>query len=200
MRLYNYEKKGLLVIALFAALTLLIPKLYSREEVSHFYFPVDYGKDTVIHPKRSVYRYSYGRKEYRCDTSRKIEIIELNAADSVTLVQVKGIGGYTAAKILRYRKQLGGYTDYSQLRELNMRYFETDSFRHILKVTPSLVSKRNLDTMEFKEVLRHPYLEYEDVKEIFNAKRRYGRVSFDTLHLHGILPLHKLQRIKPYFE
>ena len=57
-----------------------------------------------------------------------------------------------------------------------------------------------MDSMSFKAILRHPYLEYEDVQLIFNAKRKYGHISIDVLEKQNILAGYKLKKIKPYFK
>ena len=127
------------------------------------------------------------------------EPIELNSADSTTLVEIRGIGPYYAAKIIRYRERLGGYYRTEQLKDLRMTYFNVDSSAHLFTVNPGLIRKKDLNTLTFKEVLRHPYLEYEDVKLIFNAKNKYKKISMDTLEKRKILPVYKLKKIKPYF-
>ena len=86
-----------------------------------------------------------------------------------------------------------------QLKELRMTYFNVDSSAHLFTVNPGLIRKKDLNTLTFKEVLRHPYLEYEDVKLIFNAKNKYKKISMDTLEKRKILPVYKLKKIKPYF-
>src|SRR5690606_29277326 len=59
--------------------------------------------------------------------SKKINrIIELNAADSAALVEVKGIGPVLASRILQYRSRLGGFREVAQLREV----FGIDSTRY----------------------------------------------------------------------
>ena len=54
--------------------------------------------------------------------------------------------------------------------------------------------------MSFKSVLHHPYLVYEDVQLIFNAKRKFGKINYSILESQKILPLFKLKKIKPYFK
>ena len=54
--------------------------------------------------------------------------------------------------------------------------------------------------MSFKSVLHHPYLVYEDVQLIFNAKRKFGKIDYSTLESQKVLPLFKLKKIKPYFK
>lgn len=124
----------------------------------------------------------------------------MNLADSLTLLRIKGIGPYYAHRILTYRERLGGFCDVNQLKELNMTYFNVDSSASLLTADPALIRKKDLQSLTFKEILKHPYLEYEDVVLIFQAKKKYGSVAYDTLRSHRVLPAHKLRKIKPYFR
>ncbi|MEI8279163.1 MAG: helix-hairpin-helix domain-containing protein [Bacteroidota bacterium] len=45
-------------------------------------------------------------------------LIDLNAADSITLIDLKGIGPKIAHRILDYRRNRGKFTDIGQLREI----------------------------------------------------------------------------------
>ena len=126
--------------------------------------------------------------------------IELNTADSSTLVKARGIGPYYAAKIIRYRERLGGFHTTKQLKELKFQYLDIDTLLSRFTVNPNLIQQKDLDTMTFKAVLKHPYLAYEDVQLIFNAKRKFGKINFSILNTEKILPLYKLQKIKPYFK
>jgi hypothetical protein len=126
--------------------------------------------------------------------------IELNSADSVTLVKVRGIGPYYASRILRYREQLGGFYSVNQLKDLKLTYLSVDTLLPLFTVDAGRVRKKAMDTMSFRSLLRHPYLEYEDVVLIFNAKRAAGdTLYFSLLEEKGVLVPQKLKKIKPYF-
>ena len=47
-------------------------------------------------------------------------VIDLNTADSATLVRLKGIGPVTAGKIVARRKKKGPYTNLEQLKEVGV--------------------------------------------------------------------------------
>ena len=126
--------------------------------------------------------------------------VELNTADSVTLVGIRGIGPYYASKILRYRKQLGGYHSPRQLKDIKFQYLDIDTLLPRFTANPAFIRKRELDTMSFKAILHHPYLQYEEVQLIFNAKRKFGKINYSILESEKILPLFKLKKIKPYFK
>lgn len=115
-------------------------------------------------------------------------------------MKVRGIGPFYASRIIRYRERLGGYYSVKQLKELKMKYFNVDSCASLFTVDQSLILKSDLDTMSFKAILKHPYLEYEDVQMIYNAKRKYGHLSYAVLEEHKVLAPHKLKKMKPYFQ
>ena len=46
------------------------------------------------------------------------QLIELNQADSLQLISIKGIGPFYSKQILKYRKQLGGFLNYNQFSEI----------------------------------------------------------------------------------
>ena len=54
-------------------------------------------------------------------------IINLNTADSGTLVRLKGIGPVTAGKIIAWRKEHGSFTNINQLLEI--RHFPDATFK-----------------------------------------------------------------------
>lgn len=183
MLLYHYEKRGLWVLTTLIVGMVVLPRQFSGERNAFFLL------EDVVLPDTTLRQ-----------TAEQAEALELNTADSLALVRVRGIGPYYARRILNFRERLGGFYSVSQLKELKMTYFNPDSSAIPLKADPTLIRKRELDSLPFKEVLKHPYLEYEEVVLIFQAKRKYGRVTYDTLRKHGVLPAHKLRKIKPYFR
>ena len=106
--------------------------------------------------------------------------LELNTIDSTTLVRVPGIGAGTAHAILHYRRQLGGFYSTDQLRE---RITWDGALPYIDKwcnewfyVDEYFMQKMKLNTLSFKELVHHPYLNFEDVKAICRWRDRYGAV------------------------
>jgi DNA uptake protein ComE-like DNA-binding protein len=128
--------------------------------------------------------------------------LELNAADTSDLVQCTGIGPSFAGRIVAYRKLLGGYSNKGQLLEVtgmdSARYF---MFRDQVWVDPELVVKMNINSVEFKEMLRHPYFEFYLVKAIFNY--RDGKKIIDSVGELRVLPEmypELFEKISPYLE
>lgn len=101
------------------------------------------------------------------------KIIELNSADSLMLLEIKGIGPSFAKRILKYKTLLGGFVRTEQLKEVYGFTEEMyDQIGSQISVNPALIKKLNLNTDDFKTVNKHPYLSYELSKLIFNAKRK----------------------------
>lgn len=185
MLLYHYEKKGIWVLTSLILCLLVLPRQFLRSRNNFFLLEEIVLPDTndLLLP----------------EPEEKI-VLELNETDSNSLIKIKGIGPYYAHRILSYRKRLGGFYTVRQLKELNMTYFNVDSSAHLFRVNPGLIRKKDLNTLSFKEILRHPYLEYEDVVLLFQAKKKYGKINCDTLEKRKILPFYKLKKIKPYFR
>ncbi len=101
--------------------------------------------------------------------------IEINSADSISLLALYGIGPYFSQRIIKYRNLLGGYYSTSQLLEVygmdSIRYL---GFSHDTRVDTNLVQKINLVTVVFRDLLRHPYIQYEMVKSFIQIRDRHG--------------------------
>lgn len=184
MPLYHYEKQGLWILTTLIVFLLVLPRQFSGSRDAFFLL------EAVVLPDTNLPQIAEDSPA----------VLELNRADSLALLRIKGIGPYYARRILAYRERLGGFCDVNQLKELNMTYFHVDSSASRLTADPALIRKKDLQSLSFKELLRHPYLEYEDVVLIFQARKKYGTVAYDTLRTHRVLPAHKLRKIKPYFR
>ena len=177
------EKKGIITLGILTMALFVLPRTIHKSECPVFLIPYSRLSDTTQ------------------TVSPKPLVIELNSADSTALVSIRGIGPYYASKILRYREQLGGFHATRQLNEMKFQYLNNiDSLLPHFSVNPALIRKKELDTTSFKSVLHHPYLVYEDVQLIFNAKRKYGKINYSILEPQKVLPLFKLKKIKPYFK
>jgi len=84
--------------------------------VNDFYNTI---KEYVIIPKIDKLQDSNkDRKANNYQPPAIVQIIELNQADSLQLISIKGIGPFYAKQILKYRKELGGFYTYFQFSEI----------------------------------------------------------------------------------
>ncbi len=101
--------------------------------------------------------------------------IELNTADSAKLVKLRGVGPVYAKRIINYRNLLGGFYSKDQLKEVYD--FPEETFLgiqdHIYVDTLKLLKLR-INFLEFPELLKHPYLDINDVKLIVNTRESSG--------------------------
>jgi len=136
--------------------------------------------------------------KYKQDTL----IIELNSADSASLLVLHGIGPSYAGRIIKYRELLGGFINVEQLKEIRgLDSIRFNQFRDQVTVNPVPVRKIDLNSVAFKEMLKHPYFEYYLVKEIFNYKDEIK--AYDSVGQLRKIPVmyeELYQKIAPYLK
>ena len=131
--------------------------------------------------------------------------ISLNETDTTEWKKVPGIGSSFSRRIVKYRSLLGGYVSINQLKEV---YGVTDElfdaiapFIHEEDVDITDFVKININQLEFKEILAHPYINYEQTKAIVNLRRRTGAItSTNQLAMLDEFTSEDIERITPYLE
>lgn len=105
-------------------------------------------------------------------------IIELNGADSARLIAVPGLSPYMISRILKYRNRLGGFISKDQLSEIYGMNPETlGKFLKYFSVDSTLIKKINLNTCDFKDLMKHPYGSYAIAKAICKFREKYGKIK-----------------------
>lgn len=111
-------------------------------------------------------------------TSKPIPVVDLNTVDSATLVELPQIESYTAARIVAYREKLGGFIKKEQLLEVKgvdeARYNVVEPY---IKIGEASVTKIDVNRADFKTLVNHPYLNYNQVKRIFNQREKRGMIK-----------------------
>ncbi len=104
----------------------------------------------------------------------------VNSADKSELQNSIHTPEYLTERILSYRDLLGGYVSTDQLREV---YGLNDSNYIIIEqyilIDTSEVKKFDINSVEFKELLKHPYFDYNTTVAIFNTRNKVQ--GFDNL-------------------
>jgi DNA uptake protein ComE-like DNA-binding protein len=113
----------------------------------------------------------------RTDKLAEGETIFLSTTDAAEWQKIPGIGNTFADRIVRYKNRLGGFSSVYQLREVNG--IDEELFA---RISPFIehradIRKLQINQLEFRELLAHPYLEYEQVQVITNLRRRIGNIS-----------------------
>jgi len=109
---------------------------------------------------------------------KKDTIIELNTADTTSLKLIRGIGSYLAKQIVRYRDELGGYCDVSQLLEIKAISSQIfDKISQNLTVDKSLIRPININHASVSQMSRHPYMRAEQAKQLYDYRRTMIRLK-----------------------
>lgn len=109
---------------------------------------------------------------------KKPKLIEINSADSIALDELPGIGLVFARRIIKYREMLGGFAFPSQLREVyGMDSARLSGFIKLIRIDTSALRRLDLNKATFKELLAHPYLEYDHVKAIVKFRDKKGLIG-----------------------
>lgn len=129
------------------------------------------------------------------------EKIFINNSDTTDWKKVPGIGSSYASRIVKYRALLGGYVSIEQLREVygmdDERYESIISYIDV----DELVTKLSVNKLEFKELLKHPYLNYKQVQAIVNLRKKKGDIkSMNELYILNEFTDDDIARIEPYLE
>lgn len=135
-------------------------------------------------------------------TMSQIQPIDINRADSAQLLPLPGIGPVFAGRIIKYRNLLGGFVHVDQLGEVYGMPGETiDRIRNRLWIDSSAIRKIRIDSASFGELLRHPYLEYEDVKALVEYRKFKGDITTAReLSENHVLPDSTINSIDGYLE
>lgn len=126
--------------------------------------------------------------------------IDLNLADSGSLVRINGIGPTLAHKILQRRKALGGFLKYEQLNEVYR--FPDTTFRTLkerLVINIKSVKRLKLNTCNYEELSAHPYIGSTMAKNIILF--REGLKHYDNIEQLRQVPLmndENYRKIAPY--
>lgn len=124
--------------------------------------------------------------------------ININTADSTELQKIPGVGKYYAAKIVKYRNRLGGFISVKQLSEI--RGLPQDIVRHVI-IDHEPTKKMLINQLTFGQLLRHPYLNFEQVRAILDYRKNYGPISeFGDLKTYSAFADSDFIKLEPYID
>ena len=128
-------------------------------------------------------------------------IVELNQADTLTLKKIPGIGSTFARRIVGYRELLGGFYTVEQLAEVygidEERY---NSLSLWFKVDTTRIRPLPVNQLSYKELLRHPYLNSSQVRQLDRLRRKAPLQSWNDFILLEEFSTVDYQRLRPYLS
>ncbi len=167
----------------------LSPKLYEDIE-NYILIPAkEYKKDSVFATR------TYEKKTYTK------ELVEINSADSLSIVFLKGIGPGFTKRIIKYRTLLGGFHSVNQLKEV---YGMTDSVFVLLssqiKLDAGGITKIPINAIDFNSLRKHPYFNFQLAQAIINFRNKHGKLTEEDIKALGVFSEEKLKLILPYLS
>lgn len=141
----------------------------------------------IVIPQRTpnvANRSSEWKKDEQTDSKSEkkealpIPMVEINTVDSATLVALPKVSPYLASRVLGYRERLGGYVQLEQLLEVkgldSIKFEAMSPYLQLERMEPVKV---DVNRDDFKDLLRHPYLGYEQVKTIVRYRESRGMIK-----------------------
>lgn len=99
------------------------------------------------------------------------QTIDINTADTSQLKMIPGIASKRAARIVAYRRSLGGFVNVEQAMEAIEL---PDSVLKYMSVSPVEIRKINVNKLSVQQLMKHPYLNFYQAKAIFEHRRNKG--------------------------
>jgi competence protein ComEA len=126
--------------------------------------------------------------------------VDINTADSATLVSLPGIGPAFASRIVKYRNKIGGFARTNQLMEVYG--FDEEKFSMLesrVIVGQGVFSKINLNTASTKDLQKLPYLDFYMAKAIVDRRISKGKYT-DVNQVREITLIYDqiFEKMKPY--
>ncbi|MBB6500494.1 ComEA family DNA-binding protein [Pedobacter cryoconitis] len=151
--------------------------------------------EKIAKPERRNFSGSYPVKE-------KMVLVPLNTADTLQLMEIKGVGPVFARRIFKYRQRLGGFYKKEQLMEVfgldSLKYLE---IRDQISLDDHALVRINLNTAMFDDLKNHPYLKYKQINAIIQFRKQHGNYgNIADLKKVAILSVETIERLAPYIS
>lgn len=143
-------------------------------------------------------------EEVKEEVVQEMEPLDLNRADSASLVEVKGIGPATARNIIKYRKLIYFFHSLDQLSEVwGVRPENLERMLPALKVEGGFENYPHIEvnTANVEELAKHKYLGFKEARLIVAYREQHGSYSStaDLQNIHSV-DASLWKRLEPYLR
>jgi DNA uptake protein ComE-like DNA-binding protein len=158
-----------------------------------------YGVDSAFYDQMKDFLLLEEKQDPSSERMEELHI-ELNQADSSSLVQLPGIGTYFAGRIVRYRNILGGFYSIRQLMEVyGMSEDKFAKIQHFIYTDTSFIQPVRINFADERSLDRHPYINRQQATNIIKLRSAQGAFQrSDELFTKGIFDKAAYENIKPY--
>ncbi|MFT6066396.1 MAG: DNA uptake protein ComE-like DNA-binding protein [Paraglaciecola sp.] len=151
--------------------------------------------NSISQPRKAQ---SYSKKT---DNKKAVSTTDINKATAEDLQTISGIGPAFSERIIKYRSKLQGFSFNNQLYEVwGLEIEVVDRVLSIFKINQKpIIKKINVNIVEFKELLKNPYINYDLCIKIFNYRDEVAELQ-NISELKNIkdFPLDKYDQIVLY--
>ena len=129
-------------------------------------------------------------------------VVEINAADTLELDKIKGVGPAFARRIVKYRERLGGFHSKEQLFEVyGVDTLKYNEIKDQIRINEEGIKKININTADFEALKNHPYLKYKQINAIIQYRKQHGMYSgIADLKKVLILSPQTIEQLTPYLQ
>ncbi len=128
------------------------------------------------------------------------QLVNLNRANKEELMLAKGIGNVFSDRIIEHRERTGGFVSVSQLTEIyGIDHEWLENYEDQFVAEPSSINQININTIRFKELLKHPYFSYSQTQLIINYREQHGKFSsIEQIREFNLIKPKHYRKIAPY--
>ena len=128
--------------------------------------------------------------------------LDINTATAEEFESLRGIGAYTAGKIVEYREWLGGYVSVDQLLEARgVRAENIEGLRDRLTVASGPAPSIRVNAAASFDEWRHPYLKWKKAKVLLAFREQHGPYGVpEDLLRTKVISEEELARLRPYLD
>lgn len=176
-----------------------LAKLYSLrpQDVERLTPFVQIEQEQINPPVQQENAYNNRRKE----SFRKV-LINVNAADTNSWMEVRGIGPVFSKRIVKFRDALGGFHDINQLKEVyGIPEDILDRIHGQIQFKPNSHKRILINQISIDSLAKHPYVRYKRARTIINYRVQHGNFK-ELADLKKILSLDEefFIKIEPYLD
>ncbi len=148
------------------------------EQLESFIVLPDVSRSVRTNREKNKSKETKNESEMPKPVKKEIPIVDINTVDSATFVELPQIGSYTAGRIVAYREKLGGFIELEQLREVKgMDSTRYETVLPYLRLENVEIQKLDINRTDFKTLVNHPYLNYNQVKAIVSHREKKGMIK-----------------------
>ncbi|MGY0040419.1 ComEA family DNA-binding protein [Pedobacter sp. NJ-S-72] len=180
-------------------------RYYKKEDLQKMYVISSemYERLTpYIYIKETEQKDSHSYPAYNHPAKQKPVLISLNTADTLRLMEIKGVGPAFARRIFNYRQRLGGFYKKEQLLEVyGLDSLKYNEIKDQLVLDDQPLIRINLNTALFDDLKNHPYLKYKQVNAIIQFRKQHGNYEYIAdLKKVAILSAETIEKLAPYIS